>query len=450
MNFNLISRDHKYILRLALPAIAGLSSQMIVSLIDAAMVGRLHNAEYYLAAMGIGVIATWAIVSLFSSLATGTHVLIARRFGAQDYNECGKVLNTSIIFSFIIGIIVSAVVVFFSYDIANFFAVDKKVAFYAGQFLHYRFMGLPFFLITVSYRGFFFGIGKTKIFMYSAILINFLNIIFNYILIYGGLGIKGMGLAGSGLGSTIATFCDALFYLSVSLIPSYRHKFHYFKNFRFVKSIAASIIKISLPVSLQNIFILVGFLSFISITGLINTDAQAASTLVFSSMQFSLMPCFGFGIAVQTLVGNSLGVKNFVQAKHYGFESSKLATFYTIVIGMIFVFVPRLVLILLTNDHRIIEVAVPALRVAGFGQIFYAIGVVLANGLQAVGKTLYVMLAEVILNWFIFVPFAYFFGVYLKFGLVGAWSALPFYVVLYALVIFVKFRFGRWERYKIV
>ena len=448
MKLKLFSADHKYILRLALPAIAGLSSQMVVSLVDAAMVGRLNNAEYYLAAMGIGVIATWAVVSLFSSLATGTHVLIARRFGANEYDECGRVLNTSLIISFLIGIVISAIVVFFAYDIAGFFAVDPKVGFYAGQFLHYRFMGLPFFLITVSYRGFFFGIGKTKIFMYSAVLINFLNIVFNYILIYGGFGIKGMGLAGSGLGSTIATFCDAIFYLTVSMTPAFRHKFHYFKNFRFVKSIAASIIKISLPVSLQNIFILVGFLSFIAITGHIGTDSQAASTIVFSSLQFSLMPCFGFGIAVQTLVGNSLGSKNIKQAKHYGFETSKLATIYTIFIGLIFIFAPRLILILLTNDQRIIEVAVPALRIAGFGQIFYAIGVVLANGLQAMGQTLFVMISEVVLNWFVFVPIAYFFGVYLKFGLIGAWSALPFYVVLYALVIFIKFRFGDWEKYK--
>lgn len=55
----------KYILKLALPAIAGLSSQMIVSLVDTAMVGRLKDAEYSLAAMGIGVLATWALISFF-------------------------------------------------------------------------------------------------------------------------------------------------------------------------------------------------------------------------------------------------------------------------------------------------------------------------------------------------------------------------------------------------
>ncbi|MCX7797432.1 MAG: MATE family efflux transporter [Melioribacter sp.] len=442
------TEDQKYILKLAVPAITGLSTQMVVSLVDTAMVGRLPEAKYNLAAMGIGVLATWAVVSFFSSLATGTHVLIARRFGEKKYEECGKVLNTSLILSLIIGTIISLLVVLFAYDIADFFAVDKKVGFYAGEFLHYRFMGIPFFLMTVSYRGFYFGIAKTKIFMYSGVITNFLNIIFNYILIYGAFGIKGMGLAGAGLGSTFATICDALFYFSVSLLPFYRKRYRFFKNLSFNSKIASSIIKISLPVSLQNIFILIGFLSFIAITGFIGTLQQAASNVVFSSLLISLMPCFGFGIAVQTLVGNSLGSGNVKLAKHYGYETSKLATIYTLFIGLIFTLVPRAVLILTTNDYKVIETAVPALRIAGFGQIFYSFGVVLANGLQAAGKTLFVMVAEVVANWFVFVPIAFLLGVIFKFGLLGAWFALPFYVILYALIIFLKFQFGSWDSYK--
>jgi putative MATE family efflux protein len=443
-----LTKDQRYILNLALPAIAGLSTQMIVSLVDTAMVGRLPDAEYNLAAMGIGVFATWAVVSLFSSLATGTHVLIARSFGEKNDNHCGEVLNTAMILSFLIGIVVALLVVFFSGDIAGFFAVDKRVGALAGDYLYYRFMGIPFFLITVSYRGFFFGIGQTKIFMYSGVLANLLNILFNYFFIYGGFGFTGMGLAGAGLGSTLATICDAIFYFSVSLMPLYKHRFHYFKHFRFIKEIAQRIIKISLPVSLQNIFILVGFLSFIAITGLIGILEQAASNVVFTAMLISLMPCFGFGIAVQTIVGNTVGSGDLKLAKHYGFETSKIATIYTLFIGILFFTFPRLVLILTTNDQQVIETAVPALRIAALGQIFYSVGVVLANGLQAVGKTLFVMLAEVIANWFVFVPIAYLLGVVFDLGLIGAWSALPFYVVLYSLVIFVKFKYGNWENYK--
>lgn len=443
-----LTTEHRYILKIALPAIAGLSTQMLVSLVDTAMVGRLPDAEYNLAAMGIGVFATWAVVSLFSSLATGTHVLIARSFGEKKDEGCGEILNTAIILSFLIGIVVACLVVFFSGDIAGFFAADKRVGVLAGDYLHYRFMGIPFFLITVSYRGFFFGIGKTKIFMYSGVLANLLNIIFNYIFIYGGFGIEGMGLAGAGLGSTVATICDAIFYFSVSLIPLYKNRFNYFKRFRFIKEIAQRIIKISLPVSLQNIFILIGFLSFIAITGLIGILEQAASNVIFSALLISLLPCFGFGIAVQTLVGNTIGGGDIKLAKHYGFETSKIASIYTMIVGIIFFTFPRAVLFLTTNEQQVIETAVPALRVAALGQIFYSVGVVLANGLQAVGKTLYVMLAEVIANWFVFVPIAYLLGVVLGFGLIGAWSALPFYVILYAIVIFAKFKFGKWENYK--
>lgn len=443
MKFIADSSVYKYILKMALPAIAGLSTQMIVSLVDTAMVGRLPDAEYSLAAMGLGVLATWAVVSFFSSLATGTHVLIARRFGSKEYDGCGDVLNTSLIISFIAGVIVGALIVGLSFPIAHFFAADDIVGEYAGDYLFYRFMGLPFFLLSVSYRGFFFGIGKTKIFMFSGILVNFLNIVFNYIFIFGAFGFDGMGLAGAGLGSSLATFFDALFYLGVSLLSYYRKRYNYFVNFRFVKEYALSIIKISLPVSFQNVFILIGFLSFIAITGLIGTLEQAASQVVMSSLMISLMPCFGFGIAVQTIVGNQLGCGKFKLAKFYGFETSKVATLYTLIVGIIFVFVPRIVLILITNDTNIIETAVPVLRIAGFGQIFYSVGVVLANGLQAMGQTFFVMVAEVISNWVIFVPLAYLLGIVFDLGLIGAWSALPFYVIVYSAIVFFRFNYGK-------
>lgn len=442
--------DYRYILRLALPAIAGLSSQVVVSLVDTAMVGRLDGAKFALAAMGIGVLATWAIVSFFSSLATGTHVLIARRYGEKKFSECGDVLNTSLIMSFLLGTVVALMIVASAYSIGDVFAKDPVVGYYAGDYLFYRFMGLPFFLMTVSYRGFFFGIGQTKIFMYSGIITNLLNVILNYIFIYGAFGIEPMGLAGAGLGSSLATLGDAIFYFLVSFLSAYKVKYEYFHKIKFLPDIAKSIIRISLPVSLQNVFILIGFLSFVSITGLIGTLQQAASQAVISALMITLMPCNGFGIAVQTLVGNNIGSGQINKAKYYGFATSKMATMYTVFIGIIFTVFPRLILNLTTNDSAIIEAAVPALRIAGFGQIFYGIGVVLANGIQAAGKTLFVMAADVVIIWIIFVPLAYFMGVFLDLGLIGAWAALPFYIILYSIVMFLKFKLGNWNKLRSV
>jgi Na+-driven multidrug efflux pump len=87
----------------------------------------------------------------------------------------------------------------------------------------------------------------------------------------------------------------------------------------------------------------------------------------------------------------------------------------------------------------------PSLRVAGFAQIFYAVGVVLANGLQAAGRSFYVMKSEVVTNLIIFVPLAYFLGVYLELGLTWAWMALPVYIIIYSLVIYLKFNSADWH-----
>lgn len=435
---------YKRILRVALPAIAGLSTQMVVSLVDSAMVGRLEEATYALAAMGIGVLATWALISFFSSLATGIHVVVARKYGEGDYISCGITLNNSLLLSLFVGIIVASIGVFFASPIAHLFASDEMVGNYASEYIYYRFMGIPFFLISVSFRGFFFGINKTKIFMFSGAITNLLNIIFNYLFIYGAFGLPRMGLAGAGLGSTLATMFDGLFYISIILLPSYRLRFQNFKHLVLNKNIITAILKISLPVSFQNVFILIGFLSFVAITGIIGTLEQAASQAIISTLFISFLPCFGFGIAVQTLIGNNLGAKKFLLAKIYGFETAKVATIYTIILGFIFIIIPHYVLLIITNDQNIIYTAAPALRIAGFAQIFYAKGVVLANGLQAAGRSFYVMKSEVVTNLIIFVPLAYFLGVYLDLGLTWAWVALPVYIIIYSLVIFLKFNSKDW------
>lgn len=444
MNIFPVNNYYQKILKVAVPAIAGLSTQMVVSLVDSAMVGRLDEATYALAAMGIGVLATWALISFFSSLATGIHVVVARKFGEGEYISCGMALNNSLLVAIGIGALVAAVGIFFTDPIAHLFAVDSNVGDLASDYLHYRFLGIPFFLISVSFRGFFFGINKTKIFMFSGIITNLLNIIFNYALIYGNFGLPRMGLGGAGLGSTLATSFDVIFYSSIILLPSYRKRFQNFKNLIFDGKLISTIVKISLPVSFQNVFILIGFLSFITITGMIGTEEQAATQAIISTLFISFLPCFGFGIAVQTLVGNNLGAKKIKLAKIYGFETAKVATIYTIILGIIFIIIPQYVLLIITNDQSIIETAKGALRVAGFAQIFYAVGVVLANGLQAAGKTMYVMKSEVITNLLIFVPLAYFFGVYLQLGLTWAWVALPVYIILYSLIIYIKFNSVNW------
>lgn len=432
------------VLKISTPAVAGLSSQMIVSVVEAGMVGRLEHAEVVLAAMGLGLLATWAITSVFSALATGTHILVARRYGENDHAGAGDVLNNALLLSLVIGVIIGAIGWFFSYEILDFFASDEAVAAAGTTYMQWRFFGLLFFLFIVSYRGFFNGIGHTKVFMYSAIAVNLSNIVLNYVLVFGALGFPEMGLAGAGCSSAISNAIGCLFFVSATFLPSYRRTYKYYGRLNIRQQVLKQIIKISTPVSFQSILILLGFLVFVAITGRIGTLEQAASQVVITALFMSFLPCFGFGIGAQTLVGQSIGNGDRPLAKRFGLEAARLATYFTIVLGVVFVLFPDAVTILITTNAEVAEMARPILRIAGIAQIFYASGIVFAHALQAAGATVYVMLIEVLTHWVVFLPVCYIFGITLNGGIMGAWMALPLYIISYSVLIYAKYRKDSW------
>ena len=84
---------------------------------------------------------------------------------------------------------------------------------------------------------------------------------------------------------------------------------------------------------------------------------------------------------------------------------------------------------------------------AGAAQIAYGAGIILANALQAAGATLYVMFIEIVTHWIIFLPLSYVLG--RQFGIVGAWMALPVYIVAYTTLAYVKFRSRTWTELKV-
>lgn len=437
------------ILKIAAPAIAGMSSQMIVSIVDTAMVGRLESSEIALAAMGLGVLATWTLTSFFSSLGNGTHILVARRFGEGKFSEAGIVLNNSLLLSFVVGSVFGVLGFLYAFDAIDLFSSDPMVSVVAAEYIKYRSIGLPFFLLSVSYRGFFYGIGHTQMFMFSAVIMYTLNIVFNYLLIFGNFGFPRMGVAGAGIAATIGMIAGFLFFVIVTFLPQYRKKYRYYDVLAIGKKYLDPIIRISLPVSFQNILILFGFLVFVAIAGVIGTLDQAATQVVITSLYISFMPCFGFGIATQTLVGNALGNNNPKEAQRYGVETAKLGTLFTLTLGVIFVAFPDLVLQIITNNDHIIDVARPLLRIAGVAQIAYGSGIIVANALQAAGDTLYVMYLEIVTHWIIFLPVSYILGVTLELGIIGSWLALPLYIALYTSLAWKKFRSGSWKAMKV-
>ena len=420
---------------------------MVVSVVETAMVGRLENTTVVLAAMGLGLLATWAITSVFSSLSTGTHVLVARRYGERDYRRRrrraeqlpparppSRLSSGSRAISSRIAII-------------NFFSSDPAVAAAGTGYMQWRFIGLLFFLFVVSYRGFFNGIGHTKIFMYSAIIINLLQHPPQLPPDLRGLRVPAHGADRRGLCLGDQQCRSAASSSWLQLFSRRTEEDTGTTQLRISEGgDRARSSRFPLPVSFQNILILLGFLVFVAITGMIGTFA-AGGEPGGDHGAVHVVPAL---LRVRDRRADAGGAEPGDRrrrdlAKRYGLEAARLATYFTMVARGGVHPVPRY------GDHPDHDERRdrptsrrPILRIAGAAQIFYASGIVLAHALQAAGATVYVMVIEVLTHWVIFLPVSYLLGVTLGWGIEGAWLALPLYIVSYSLLIYWKYKDGSW------
>ncbi|MCX7765518.1 MAG: MATE family efflux transporter, partial [Candidatus Sumerlaeia bacterium] len=119
------------------------------------------------------------------------------------------------------------------------------------------------------------------------------------------------------------------------------------------------------------------------------------------------------------------------------------------VAGLIFMFFGRELMRFYIADENVIEMGAKALRLIGAVEFIDAFGMVLSRALQGAGQTKFVMVAEVCVHWFIFLPLAYILGVKLQLGIIGTWLALVTYAVCFALLMLRKFISPEWEMQRV-
>ena len=178
----------KRISNLAYPIAVAMLTQTGINVIDTIMVGHL-SPEYSIAgqtAIGISLILLWAIGGTISTMiAVGTQALAARRYGEGDEHAAGQVFNHAATFGLIISVVATVFVLMSLEYIFPRIHSNPRVVELGVEYSEYRFYGLVSMVITIVYKGFFDGIGRTKVHMVAAIVMNCVNVILNYGLIFG-------------------------------------------------------------------------------------------------------------------------------------------------------------------------------------------------------------------------------------------------------------------------
>jgi MATE family multidrug resistance protein len=433
---------NREIVRLSLPVIAGMISHTTLNIVDTAMVGRLGDIS--LAAVGLGSFFILVAVLVFGALNIGTQALTSRRLGENRPEEYPRIVANSLLLAFVVGLAASAAGYFLSPWIFSLLSGDPDVVSTGVPYLEIRLLGLFTMVMIFTLRGFVFGVARVRIDMTVSIIVNLLNILLNYLLIFGKLGFPRLEVRGAALASVISTVVGLALYLILVnwkiLVGTARRSAGLLSS-----EIMRTIIRISAPRAAQSVSI-VGFLVFLSFIGRIGIKELAISNIIFKAFNLSFMIGMSVGVASATLVGRSLGEGKENLASRYGWRSALIGSVLMGITGTLFMFFPRQIMGIFSDSAETVELGVTAFRMLGAFQLIDGVGIVLSRTLQGAGSTMYVMVCEMICIWFVMIPFSWLAVVHYGAGMTIAWVALYLYMIVFSLMMAWKFHEGGWKR----
>lgn len=440
----MLSIRNKRILSLSLPIIAAQISQNIVNLIDTAMVGRIGaNA---LAAIGICAFVTFVFQGGLLGISTGVQAQVARRKGEGKSGQLAVPLNSSFILILVLGIPLSCLIYYLSPFLLGFLVEDEGVRAEGIPYLKMRMIGLVFIGMNFSFRSYWNAIDLSKIYLGNLVLVNITNVFLNYCLIFGHFGFPRLGSEGAGLATSLSYILGTVIYLYLGLTRSRKHGFLCkMPKLERIKTL----VRLSIPNSIQQILFSAGFTILFWMIGKIGTNELAASNILINLMLVAILPGLGFGMANTTLVGQALGRGDIQDAYKWGWDVTKICLTFVFFITVPFWIIPSQLMGLFTNDQIIIELGRNPLMLTGIIVCIDSAGLTLMNALLGAGATNLSMRISVICMWIIFLPLAYYLGPVLKLDLIHIWLWFAAYRIIQALVFAFYWEKGSWKSIKV-
>ena len=427
------------ILTLALPIIGGMISQNVLNLVDTAMVGHLGTSA--LAAVGIGSLVQFMSVAFFTGLASSVQAIAARRVGEERMEQAALPLNGAIVFTLAIGLPFTVLLFFLAPWILTLVNQDTEVLGMAIPYYQARVVGLVAVGLNFAFRGFWNATNRPSLYMRTLLAMHSVNIILNYVLIYGTFGFPELGAVGAGIASGISVFVGTAIYFYLGWSLSREHGFLAgFPRMEVYRNLGTLL----LPSGTQKFLFATGMTVFFSLVGEVGTSEVAITHVLVNLLLTVLLMQMGFGMASGTLAGQSLGAKDEDEAKAWAWRVTSLGSVAAVFLSLILFFIPELVLSPFIDEPHTLNMAVWPLRIIALTMPMDGVGMVMMYSLLGVGDAKSVMVITLATQWLLFLPLVYLVGPYLGLGLVAIWIVHALYRVLQALLFVLTWQKGNW------
>ena len=446
--FSTYTREFKYNIKLAYPVMIGMLGHTFVQFVDNVMVGQLGTAE--LAAISLGNSFVFIGMSIGIGFSQAITPLIAEADGAKKDKDISGIFEHSFLICIILGFVLF-LLVFLNRNLLYSMNQPVEVVELASPYLFWVSFSLISIVTFQSFRQFADGLSFTRAAMYSTLVGNTINVILNFVLIFGFWIFPKLGVEGAAIGTLISRLCMLTFI--IFYLKLHKKLSKYIKRFFPTKveiERVKKILYLGLPSALHSFFEVAFFISAVWMSGFIGKNSQAANQIALNLSSMTYMVALGVGVAAMIRVGNQRGMMNFRKLREVAISTLLLIIIIDFFFCLIFLIFNDLLPLLyldpsdpsnLNDVNEVLTIASKLLIVAGVFQLFDGIQAVVLGalrGMQDVNKPAIIIFFSYGILGF---PISYFLGFHTSLAIVGIWIGLLSGLFFSSLFLFLRFNY---------
>jgi multidrug resistance protein, MATE family len=440
------------LLYLALPMIISTSCDGIMTFTDRLFLARVDSAQMN-ASLGGGV-SLQVLMFFFVGLIGYSTALVAQYFGANERRNAAKASFQAML----VALVAWPVILAFTPFAEGFYRMMGIPAVQIGyqvEYLNILAWGSIFGLLRYALGCYFTGIGKTKIVMQATLLAMVVNVVLDYILVFGKLGFPAMEIRGAAIATISGLFCAVCVLLVAYFRKENRQEFHISQSFHFDGKIMKKLLHYGYPAGLEMFLNFMAFSAMVSLFHAKGEGVATASTIMFNWDLVSFIPLLGIEIAVTSLVGRYMGACRPQVAHRAALSAVKIGLIYSSMVLFLFVLIPETLTRVFAPSipSAIFEQAVPIatlmVRIAALYVLVEAMVTALVGALRGAGDTHFTMIASVSSHW-LFVPILYLSLNVFNFSIGLSWFLLVLFFFMFSFVLYLRFRSGKWKKIKVI
>jgi len=438
------------VVRLAWPVVVQQVAYSAVQLVDTYLVG--HLGEDSLAGLRLGGQVYWFCLAGMSAVGTGTIAVVARAAGAREMARADTTVRTALSLATVWGVVLALGLWFLSDWSLGMLGAEPEARRLGTQYLQASAIGMVFWSVLFAVNSALQATGDTRTPMVIGLALNLVNVVVAYVLVNGSGPFPRLEVVGSGAGFTTAAIFGAVMGLAVLMSGRRAVRWRPLGGPPLDPHEAWRILRVGVPTGLEQGQFNIAFMLYTRIVASMGTTAVAAHGVTLAIQGLAFNAGFGISVAASALVGQGLGARRPDLAERAAYVAARYSLIVTVLVAVVLAACGGQItsaFVAGEGAQEVVALGRKLLLIFAFAMPGLAVNLAFGGALRGAGDTRWVLAIVTFCNWVVRLVPAYFLAIVAGLGVPGAWAAAVLDINSRALLLWLRFRQGRWKQMRV-